>query len=202
LIEKLKLAFSYNKEKYENILDDPNSKSGVFFDSIILILVIIFPFVLIMESIGYNSYLFAKEIYIFDAFISCVFAIEYLYRFLKSKKKIKFLYTPMRVIDLLSFLPFFLGFIAAGEFLKVLRILRALRILRLVKRIPLTSGFIKSLKDYSDEYRAVFTLYIIILFLGSFFVYFVENWVPWTYFTSIPQALWWGLVTTTTVWYW
>jgi len=202
MLEKLKLLFSYNKEKYENILDDPNSKVGSFLDTIILSLVILFPFVLTFESIWNNSAIYIKEIYIFDAVISIVFAFEYLYRFIRSRKKWTFLITPMRIIDLLSFLPFFLGFFAAWWFLKVLRILRALRVLRLVKRIPLTAWFIKSLKDYLDEYRAVFTLYLVILFLGSFFVFYVEKDLNSEQFASIPHALWWGLVTTTTVWYW
>ncbi|MDF1682452.1 MAG: hypothetical protein P1U46_01475 [Patescibacteria group bacterium] len=38
-------------KKIENILDDPNSKIGVFFDSVILSLVLIFPLFLIFESI-------------------------------------------------------------------------------------------------------------------------------------------------------
>jgi hypothetical protein len=37
------------------------------------------------------------------------------------------------------------------------------------------------------------------LFLGSFFVYFVEKDINPLQFATIPDALWWGLVTTTTV---
>jgi hypothetical protein len=48
-------------------------------------------------------------------------------------------------------------------------------VFRLVEKIPLTSGFIKSLKDYLDEYRAVFLLFFITLFIGSFFVYYFEQ---------------------------
>lgn len=201
-MRKYLTSFSFNSKKYENMLDDPKSKWGVFFDRIIMFLVIIFPFALIFESIWTNSVVFSKHLFFFEAFISWVFALEYFYRLYNSKDKISFIYNPMRIIELLSFLPFFLGFVAVWNFLKTLRILRVLRILRLMRRIPLTAGFIKSLRDYADEYRAVFTIYFIILFLGSFFVYFVEKDIVWTNFKTIPDALWRGLVTTTTVWYW
>jgi voltage-gated potassium channel len=55
--------------------------------------------------------IYEKELLYFEAFISIVFAIEYLYRFFRAKKKLNFLITPIRIIDLISFLPFFLGFI-------------------------------------------------------------------------------------------
>ena len=194
-------GYNYDNKKYENILDDPKSRIGVFLDNFILSIVIIFPFILMLESLGDNSVTYFKYFFIFDAIISSVFVIEYFYRFRRAKNKGNFLVNPMRIIDLLSFLPFFLWFITTWRYLAILRILRVLRILRLMKRIPLTSGFIKSLKDYKDEYIAVFTLYFIILFLGSFFVYFAESRVLWTDFTSIPEALRWGIVTTATVWY-
>ncbi len=201
MYQKLKNLFYYDKSKYENILDDPNSKLGSFLDDFILVLVILFPMVLIFESIGDNEITYQKQIFIFDFFISLVFAIEYIYRFIKTKNWLKFLFTPIRIIDLLSFLPFFLG-LFTGWLFKILKVLRILRIFRLLKRIPLTSWFINSLKIYFDEYIAVFTLYFVILFICSFLVYFFESSIPWSEFSSIPQALWWWIVTTATVWYW
>jgi hypothetical protein len=69
--------------------------------------------VLIFESIGHHEKKFYKELFYIDFFISSVFALEYTYMFAKSKNKIRFLFNPMRIIDLLSFLPFFLGLFAA-----------------------------------------------------------------------------------------
>jgi len=200
--EKFKLAIWFNSESYENILDDPNSNIWRFFDLCILFLTIFIPFILIFESIWNNSIRYWTELIVFDSFISSVFLLEYIYRFYCSRRKIKFLITPARIIDLLSFLPFFLWAVTLWNFLKLLRITRLLRVLRPLKRIPLTDRFIKSLKNFSYEYRAVFTLYALILFFGSFFVYYIEKDLPWTNFTSIWIALWWWLVTMSTVWYW
>ncbi len=201
MFPKIKRLFYYDKSKYENFLDDPNSKIGSVLDTFILSLVIIFPIVLIFESIWNNSIVYFQEIFLFDFFISLVFAFEYIYRLLKSKNWLKFIIKPIRIIDLLSFLPFFLWLFTWWIF-KILKVFRIFRIFRLIKRIPLTSVFINSLKSYFDEYLAVFTLYFVVLFIGSFLVFFFESRVDWTDFTSIPQALWWWVVTTATVWYW
>jgi len=201
MFQKIKKYFEYDHRKYENILDSDN-KIWVFLRNFIFGLVIFFAFTLIFESVGHHEKIFYKELFYIDAFISTVFALEYIYRLIRARNKIKFIFNPMRIIDLLSFLPFFLGIFAAGDFLKILRLLRIFRVLRIVKKIPLTNDFIKALKDYKEEYKAVFLLFIVILFVGSFFVYFAEKEIFNSSFRNIPITLWWWIVTMSTVWYW
>lgn len=196
----LKKLFKYNKDKFENILDSDN-KIWNKISKFITLLIISFAFVLSFESIWNNAEIFKTQIYIYEAFISIIFALEYFYRFLKTRKKISFLINPIRIIDLISFVPFFLN-LAFWEYLLILRLLRLFRILRLIKDIPLTAWFVKSLKDYKEEYKAVFILFLITLFISSSYVYFIERNISWTHFTSIPTSLWWWLITMSTVWYW
>jgi len=201
MFKKIKKLLKYDKDKYENILDSKN-KIWIFLTKFIKFLIILFAFVLSFETIWDNAIIYKKELFYFEAFISIVFALEYIYRFFRAKNKIKFIINPLRIIDFLSFIPFFLWFVTIWDFLKILRLLRLLRILRLIKEIPLTAWFVKSLKDYKEEYKAVFILFLIILFISSSYVYFLEKNVDNTLFSSIPTSLWWWLITMSTVGYW
>ena len=201
MFKKLDKYFSYDKEKYDNFLDDENNVLWLCLNKIISFLVVVFIFVLMLETVDDLNIFLAKPFFILDAFISIVLAIEYVYRLIKSRSKLHFFANPHRLVDLLSFLPFFFWFVTLWNFWKVLRLLRVLRILRFIKKIPLTSGFVKSLRDYGDEYKAVLILFMIVLLFDSFLVYYVEKDLVWTKFTSIPMTLWWGLVTMTTVWF-
>ncbi len=196
------MILAENPVNKENILENPDSTLWNFINHFITFLIIVFVGVLVFESFWENEIVYKKSLYIFEAIISLVFAWEYFYRLFKAEHKISFIFSIGRIIDLLSFLPFFLGVFVVWEFWKVLRILRVFRIVRLLKKIPLTRGFIKAIWEYKDEYAAVTLLFAIILFIGSVAVYFTERWISGTEFTSIPMALWWGLVTMTTVGFW
>jgi voltage-gated potassium channel len=99
--------FSYNREENENILEDENNIIGKMINKFISFLVVVFIFVLILETVDDLHIFLEKPFFLLDAFISVVFALEYTYRFSKSKQKIHFFASPNRMVDLLSFLPFF-----------------------------------------------------------------------------------------------
>ena len=98
----------YDRERYENFLEDPNSPIGENVNSFILLLVILSVVTLCLETIGNNYYIYAEEFFFINLIISIVFLLEYVYRFLRAKKKMEFITDVFNIIDLLSFLPFFI----------------------------------------------------------------------------------------------
>lgn len=201
-----RFSISYDKRKYDNILDDPNNKLWRNLTGFIVSLVIISILVLIFESLWDYAIKYKIELFVIDFFISTVFLYEYLYRISRTKKKFKFAKHPLNIIDLLSFMPFFLGLVFApllsAEVLKVFRLARVFRILKLAKHIPVIVWFIKALRDYKSEYKGIAILFLIVLTVVSVLVYHAEHILNPDMFSSIPSAFWWAIVTMTTVWYW
>ncbi len=200
--------FNYDKENYETFLDDPSCRLGVRMRHIISFFVIVSILILAIETIG-NWYTMYYEYFFYsNFFISSIFFLEYAYRFTKAKKKVPFIKNFFNIADFLSFAPFFIDVIikvffwinTSQDFLKVIRLLRVLRLFDFMKEAPMFFWFIKSVKDYKYEYRALFVLMFIVLVVVSVFVYHFEHGIN-PQFDSIPSAIWWALVTMMTVGY-
>jgi voltage-gated potassium channel len=149
----------------------------------------------------------------FEVFSIAVFSIEYLLRVWSCTAqdryahpvfgRLRYAVTPMALVDLLAVLPFYAPFLIRVD----LRFLRALRLLRLTRLLKL-GRYSESLRTVTRVIRAkkgqlsvaVFVVAIMLVVASSGMYYLEHDAQPRT-FSSIPAAMWWGVVTLTTVGY-
>ncbi|HEX2950441.1 MAG TPA: ion transporter [Armatimonadota bacterium] len=117
--------------------------------------------------------------------------------------RLRYAVTPLVLIDLLAIVPFYLPMLFPFDlrFLRLMRLFRALRIMKVIRY----SESLKTLAHVFREKKTDLTVTIafasIILLIASSMVYYVESPVQPDKFPDIPSAMWWGVVTLTTVGY-
>jgi voltage-gated potassium channel len=124
-----------------------------------------------------------------DNVIYFIFVLDFLLRWFLSKDKKTFVKN--HYIDLIAILPFhFFTSSVYGSVLKLIRVITyVLRLIHNIKDILYTNGFIYSLGSAT-----------IITIIGSFAIYYLEKDTSTT-IKSYADALWWSIVTVTTVGY-
>ncbi|MCU4744691.1 ion transporter [Natronoglomus mannanivorans] len=158
---------------------------------------------------------YGKALQQFEIFSVTVFSIEYLARIwsgVEGKEnlaelnpifdRIKIAGHPMMVIDLLAILPFFLTRVGLGldlRFLRALRLIRFLRLLKLVRYSESMRAFGRAFRKKKDELIVAMTANGLLLVVASSLMYFVEHDSQPGVFGSIPETMWWGIITLTTV---
>ena len=181
-----------------DLLEQHESKLGKFFGFFLLFLIGLSTFTFIFETteIGqeYNFYLRAL-----DCFVMFVFTFEYLARFLISKNKKHFIFKPVEILDALVIFAFY-SYLSNLVFLRSFRVLRIFQILKIMRYSDIMETFFRSFKFYKDELKIFVITLFMVLILSSCGLYYFEHNIN-EQFATIPHALWWAIVTITTVGY-
>jgi len=154
-----------------------------------------------LESVEHINEKYNYAFGIAEWVVTILFSIEYLCRILVSKKPLKYVFSGLGIIDLLSTLPKYLSFVFLGSnallAIRALRLLRVFRLLKLARYVGESNKLINALKA-SRIKISVFLLFIVILcvILGTL-MYLIEG--SDNGFTSIPRSVYWCIVTMTTV---
>src|SRR4030095_933081 len=195
-------AQSWQRKLHETIYES-NTTAGKTFDIVLLVCILGSIIVVSLDSVEGYHHKFGEIFYILEWIFTSLFTVEYILRLICIGRPLKYVFSPLGIIDLLAIIPSYLSiFFAGAQSLLVLRALRLLRVFRIFKLAHfltemefLKTAVFTSLKKISIFMLVVFTVVII---LGSI-MYLVEN--GENGFNSIPDSIYWGIVTITTVGY-
>ena len=180
-----------------------DTKLGKLFDIILLLLILASTFIIMMESVPKLDKKFHTTFIICEWIISVFFTLEYCLRIAVLKNKKCYLFSFFGVIDFLSLIPFFLSFFfPITKYFLIFRMLRMLRVFRVFNLLDFMNDgtvIVKALKNSSRKIY-IFLLFLIIfsVIVGSM-MFMVEGGRPG--FETIPQSIYWAVVTVTTVGY-
>ncbi|MBD2042997.1 potassium channel family protein [Microcoleus sp. FACHB-672] len=157
------------------------SKYEVFLSNIELIAVIYFTILYILQL------------------WSCTADARYSHRFWG---RLQYAVSPLVVIDLMAIIPFFLRVMFPHvQLIESTEILRLLRLLKLIRYSASLQTILKVINGKKDELIMTVVAVIILLIFASSIMFLVENEAQPEAFPSISAAMWWAVVTLTTVGY-
>lgn len=193
--------------------EDLESPELDLFDYFIIVLIILNIIAVILETV---KSIYAKFPLLFNYFeyISIgVFTIEYLLRVwsctINQKYnnpiwgRFKFISSPLALVDLFSFLPFYLPMLIPFDlrFIRAFRLLRIIRVFKIGRYSEAAKLFGRVLRSKKIELITALAIIFILLIISSSLLFYVEHDAQPDKFRNIPEAMWWGVVTLTTVGY-
>ncbi|MEJ6575071.1 MAG: ion transporter [Emcibacteraceae bacterium] len=142
-----------------------------------------------------------------------VFSVEYVVRIWScaaaaddkdkgaTAKRLRYIFSFTGIIDLLAILPSIIPLLFGGVDLRWLRILRLMRLLKFSHYSSALEDLISAVRHERRSFAATLYLFVLALLISSALIYVAEQQVQPEHFGSIPQAMWWTMVTLTTVGY-
>jgi voltage-gated potassium channel len=186
-----------------DIVFESHTRKGKAFDVALLIAILVSVLVVMIDSVPSIHAEYKEEFYILEWVFTIIFSIEYLLRLWCVDNRKGYAFSLYGLIDLISVLPTYFSLLIGGaQYLLVIRAIRLLRIFRVLKMPLYLSEGSSLVQALLRSYRKinVFLLFVLTLVtvLGSL-MYLIEGHTHG--FTSIPESIYWAIVTLTTVGY-
>lgn len=138
---------------------------------------------------------------VFDALFIVIFATEYGLRLASSPKPLRYALSFWGLVDLIAFLP---ALLTLGADLRTTRLLRLILLARLLKLVRLSHAMdtlVAAMEDVAYQLAVFVLVTLVVLFLAAVGIYLFEHKAQPEVFKSVPHAMWWAVVTLSTVGY-
>ena len=172
------------------------------FDILLILIILASVLVVMLDSVESIEARHGFALHILEWVFTVLFTIEYAARMASVQSKRRYALSFFGIIDLLSIIPTYLSLILYDTrflvIIRVLRVLRVFRVLKLVRYLGEARTLGRALA--ASRFRIIvflITVLTLTVILGSF-MYLIEG-DRTAGFTSIPVAVYWAVVTLTTV---
>ena len=193
----------------------PDERGGILeriFEVVVVATIILNIVAIVLDSIPSVHTQYAVLFDEFEIYSLIFFTVEYIarvYSIVEDPKyphpvrgRLRYIRSPIAIIDLLAILPFYVQFLSIDlRFLRIFRLMALFRMFKIARYLHALKIFRRVLRDRKEQLVLSFIFILFILVVISFIMFYVENEAQPEKFSSIPETMWWGVATLTTVGY-
>jgi voltage-gated potassium channel len=193
-----------SKVRVHDIIFQHDSPAERAFDGTLIAAILLSVLIVVLDSVPAVAARYGNALRIAEWIFTVLFTIEYGLRLWSSPRPLRYARSFYGLVDLLAILPAYLSiFFPAGRFLAAFRILRVIRVFRILK----LAAYVEEASVLNQALRAsrhkiivfITTVLTTVVVIGAL-MYLVESGAN-PKFSSIPESVYWAIVTLTTVGY-
>lgn len=187
-----------------NIIFESDTPAGKRFDVLLMAAILLSVTVVMLDSVEAIRSRYGDALSVCEWSFTLLFTIEYLMRLAVVKHPWRYACSFYGVIDLLSILPSYLGFMFQADThyladIRILRLLRFFRVMKLAHYLREAGMLMQALVASREKIIVFFTFVMFLVTILGTLMYVIED--EASGFTSIPKSIYWAIVTLTTVGY-
>jgi voltage-gated potassium channel len=197
---------------YELLENPANEPAGRLLNGLLIALIIANVAAIILHSVSSIGVRYGTWFVLFEWVSILLFTIEYGARVWCAverddgryraplRGRIRYMLSPLAVIDLLAIVPFYLSFLLPVD-LRFMRVFRLLLIFKLTRYHGSMALLGRVVRNEAGPIAAALFVLATLLVVAASFAYIAEHAAQPQVFASVPDAMWWAIVTMTTVGY-
>ena len=191
------------REKVYIIVFEHDTEGGKLFDMALLWAILLSILAVMLESVARIRTEWGPELRAAEWFFTGIFTIEYLFRLVSVRRPIRYAVSFYGIVDVLAIIPTYLSLIFAGAqsllVIRALRLLRIFRILKLGEYVSESRVLMQALRASQRKITVFLAAVLTLVLIIGAMMHLIEGEAGG--FTSIPESVYWAIVTMTTVGY-
>ena len=191
------------RRRLHEVIYEADTPAGKGFDVALLLVILLSIVAVMLDSVAEVRQQYGTALRVAEWAITVLFTVEYVLRLVCVRRPLSYALSFYGVVDLLAIIPTYLSLFLGGTHsllvIRALRLLRVFRVFKLTRYLGEITALLRALRATRAKIIVFLaTVLTLALILGAL-MYLIEG--EEGGFASIPDAVYWAIVTITTVGY-